>query len=173
MRLLVVDDDPAVRALIADALEECGHSVVTATSGAEALIAFQKEIFRLVITDWQMPEMDGPALCRAIRTSRSPGHTYIIVLTGMQGADNVVSGLDAGADDYLTKPFAPEELRASGSWPLNRAISCCVHWPNWSSSATTRPASTSSGCSITRGCSRSTSAISAAIRRSPRVMSSY
>ncbi len=112
MHLLVVDDDSEVRALITDALESCGHSVVTAVNGAEGFVAFQKELFRLVITDWQMPEMDGPALCRAIRASRSPGHTYIIMLTALYGAGNVVSGLDAGVDDYLTKPFAPEELRA-------------------------------------------------------------
>lgn len=112
MHLLVVDDDAEVLALIVETLESFGHSVVTATNGAEALAAFQKDVFRLVITDWQMPEVDGPALCRAIRSSRSPGHTYIIMLTALHGANCVVSGLDAGADDYQTKPFAPEELRA-------------------------------------------------------------
>ncbi|MFH0938366.1 MAG: HD domain-containing phosphohydrolase [Planctomycetota bacterium] len=112
MRLLVVDDDSEVRTFIADALEANGHSVVTVTNGVEAIAAFEKEVFHIVITDWQMPEMNGPDLCRAIRSLQLPSYIYIIMLTALYNVNNVVSGLDAGADDYLTKPFATEELCA-------------------------------------------------------------
>src|SRR5438477_6791086 len=101
MRILVVDDEPDVLDLVADLLEADGHSVAKAANGKQALAAFRREFFRLIITDRDMPGMDGYELCRAIRAERSPGHTYIIMLTGRRGTGHIIAGLESGADEYI------------------------------------------------------------------------
>jgi diguanylate cyclase (GGDEF)-like protein len=112
MRILVVDDDPVLRRIVQAGLTRAGHEVRAVADGHAAWELLQQESFRLVITDWMMPGMDGPELVGRIRAASFPGYTYIILLTAKTDKSDVVSGLDAGADDFLTKPFNSEELRA-------------------------------------------------------------
>jgi two-component system, cell cycle response regulator len=111
-QVLVVDDSPVSRKLVERALEAGAYSLLFAKNGTEALDLFRKHSPSIVLTDWMMPDLSGLELCEQIRSSVQSGYTYIIVLTGKTEKDNVVKGLTAGADDYLTKPFDPEELLA-------------------------------------------------------------
>jgi two-component system cell cycle response regulator len=110
--VLVVDDSPVYRKLVADTLAGRKGSVFVAETGEEALKLFARHLPSLVITDWLMPDISGIELCRQIRERFQGSYTYIILLTSMSDKEHVVSGLAAGADDYLTKPFHPEELLA-------------------------------------------------------------
>jgi len=112
MRVLVADDDAFARRLLGINLKAIGHEAVEAENGARAWEFFQHESLRFVITDWMMPEMDGPGLIRQIRAANHPHYTYIILLTALTEKENIVAGLEAGADDYLIKPFHAKELRA-------------------------------------------------------------
>lgn len=110
MRVLIVDDDPVSIEMIAEDLRELGYDVTTASNGREAFELIRSGRFRLVVSDWQMPQMSGLDLCREIRKRKWCGYIYFILLTSNSGTQNVVVGLDAGADDFLTKPFQPQEL---------------------------------------------------------------
>ena len=110
MRVLTVDDDEMGLEMLNLALEEAGHDVVSASDGREALEMLQTNPCRMVITDWEMPEMNGIELCKAIRRGEFGGYVYVILLTGHDSADETVEGLSAGADDFIGKPFHPEEL---------------------------------------------------------------
>lgn len=110
MDVLVADDDCISVELLANALQEFGYSVTTASDGHEAFDLIRTGRYRLVISDWEMPGMSGVELCREIRRRPSVGYTYVILLTSYSGVANVVHGLAAGADDFLTKPFQPQEL---------------------------------------------------------------
>lgn len=112
MRILIADDDPNQRRLLNIHLSRAGHEVVEAADGRAAWEALQREHFRLVISDWTMPEVDGVELVRRIRVASFPGYTYILLLTALGDKQDVVVGLEAGADDYLTKPFNAGELRS-------------------------------------------------------------
>lgn len=116
MRIMIVDDDAALRRILHTQLARTGHEVVEAVDGFAAWELMQAEPVRLVITDWMMPGMDGPELVRRIRagyqSGQIPHYVYIILLTAKAGKTDVVLGLESGADDYLTKPFDPPELRA-------------------------------------------------------------
>ena len=113
MKVLVVDDDPSISLVLETALEAWGYEVWHAINGQEALEQLQAEDPpRLVLLDWMMPQMTGPDICRKIRETPTTNPTYIIMLTAKKGSKNTVEGLEAGADDYLAKPFDPEELRA-------------------------------------------------------------
>ncbi len=112
MKILVVDDDSTLRHILRIHLTRAGYEVVEAEDGQVAWDIMQRENLRFVITDWMMPEVDGPELIRRIRQANLPGYTYIIMLTAKEGKEAVVTGLEAGADDYLTKPFDPGEFRA-------------------------------------------------------------
>jgi len=111
MRVLVVDDDLVTREIIVEDLRHFGYDVTAASDGREAFDLLRTGQFRLVISDWQMPNMSGLDLCREIRKRSWCGYIYFILLTLRGGVDNIVCGLDAGADDFLTKPFQPQELR--------------------------------------------------------------
>jgi putative two-component system response regulator len=111
MQVLVVDDDPITSEIIVEDLRQFGYDVVTASNGREAFDLIRTGQFHLVISDWQMPEMSGLELCREIRKRQWSGYIYVILLTSRSGVENVVCGLNAGADDFLTKPFQPQELR--------------------------------------------------------------
>ena len=112
MRILIAEDDPISRSVLTTNLVDWGHEVVTVVNGVEALRASQEEDApRLVILDWMMPEMEGPDVCRQMRESPSIIPPYIIMLTARQGAKEVVQAMQAGADDYLTKPYYRDELR--------------------------------------------------------------
>ena len=110
-RILIADDSAVHRKLLEQTLAEKSYSVHVARSGREALELFERERPDLVITDCLMPAPTGVELCRRIRASQA-SYTYIIILTSIQDKQNVVTGLDAGADDYLTKPFHAGELLA-------------------------------------------------------------
>jgi len=110
--ILIVEDDPSSRTLLEKTLTAAGYEVVSVKNGLEAMEIFERKFFPIVITDWVMPEMDGLELCRAIRNREYKWNVFIIILTGRDSKDEVVTGLKAGADDYLTKPFHPAELMA-------------------------------------------------------------
>jgi two-component system, OmpR family, KDP operon response regulator KdpE len=119
-RVLVADDDAGIRKVVRDALDRAGHEVETAEDGEEALRLFEAAAFDLVITDLSMPRSDGLSVVRRIReTSRVP----VLVLTVRQEEREKVRLLDAGADDYVTKPFGMAELVARARALLRRAES--------------------------------------------------
>ena len=111
-RIPVADDHPATRRLTAGILESAGHQVVLAKDGREALTELGRGNYDIAVLDWIMPRVDGVTLCRQLRQRSVDRHLYVILVTAKGRADEVVAGLDAGADDYLVKLFHPEELRA-------------------------------------------------------------
>ncbi len=113
MRILIAEDDPVSRRVLHATLLKWGHEVAVVCDGDEALAVLQgTDAPALAILDWMMPGMDGVEVCRRARQSSSATPTYIILLTAKAEKEDVVAGLEAGADDYLTKPFARVELRA-------------------------------------------------------------
>jgi phosphoserine phosphatase RsbU/P len=113
MRALVADDDRTTAALLRHTLERWGLEVVVAHDGTEAWAAIERDPeIGLAILDWNMPGLDGPEVCRRIRGDAARAHLHVLLLTGREGRADVVIGLDAGADDYLSKPFDPEVFRA-------------------------------------------------------------
>lgn len=112
MKILIVEDEPVSRRLLEATLRRWNYDVVTTTDGREAWEVLQEpEAPSLVISDWMMPDMDGLELCHRIRESEKLGYTYLVMLTTKGRKEDVIEGLEAGADDYLTKPFDHEELR--------------------------------------------------------------
>jgi|KBSSwiStaDraftv2_1062776.scaffolds.fasta_scaffold37914_3 CheY-like chemotaxis protein len=113
MRILVADDEPMGAMMLSRSLERWGLDVVVARDGEEAWrIIDQDGGISMAILDWMMPVADGLELCRRIRKDSRHAHMHVILLTARNSRADVVAGLDAGADDYLIKPFDPEELRA-------------------------------------------------------------
>lgn len=113
MKVLVADDDPTLRQLLKKALERAGFEVLEAENGRVALEHLTRiDGPRLTLLDWLMPEVDGLTLCREIRKRSESTYIYVILLTSRDSRADVVAGFEAGADDYLTKPCDPEELRA-------------------------------------------------------------
>jgi two-component system cell cycle response regulator len=112
LRLLLAEDDPFQRKLVARLLERAGYVVETAVSGEEALTKVLADGFHLLITDWDMPGMDGATLCRRVREAKLPGYLYILILTAHTAVSDIVTGLEAGADDYVRKPADEGELLA-------------------------------------------------------------
>jgi CheY-like chemotaxis protein len=113
MKVLIAEDDVVSRRVLEVFLENWGYEVVVAADGAEAWRALESgESPRLVIVDWMMPVMDGIEICRRVREAKRPIPAYVILLTARGGNEDIVRGLNAGADDYITKPFNREELRA-------------------------------------------------------------
>jgi putative two-component system response regulator len=110
MKILVAEDDPVAAELLCAVLEEAGHTVLVASNGREALRKVRDEEPSTVICDWEMPEMDGLDLCRAIRVEDMAHYVYIIMLTAREGTRHLVDGLSAGADEFMSKPLVPEEL---------------------------------------------------------------
>ena len=113
MNILIAEDDFTSRSILAMILEKHGYGVAAAADGAEAWAAMQgADAPKLAILDWMMPEMDGIEVCRRIRTLETDQPAYIIMLTAKGEKDDIVAGLEAGADDYLAKPYDPDESRA-------------------------------------------------------------
>ncbi len=111
MRILIVEDDATARSVLERTLTRLGYGVLAARDGVEALTLFEREYPPVVITDWMMPRVDGLELCRRIRAgSDHDRYTYLIVLTALGGKQNYLEAMDAGTDDFLTKPFDPDEL---------------------------------------------------------------
>ncbi len=110
--ILVVDDSAGQRKLLSKSLQRNGFDVIEAASGQEALDLCQTQSVDLVISDWMMPGMDGLEFCRAFRRVEREGYGYFILLTSKAEKADIAKGLDAGADDFLTKPFIPAEILA-------------------------------------------------------------
>jgi two-component system cell cycle response regulator len=113
MKVLIADDDPVSRLVVERFLKKWGYDVVSVHDGNTAhrsLLA--DDAPRLAVLDWMMPGFTGPELCREIRQRVGHPYTYLLLVTSREGKDDVIDGLNAGADDYLTKPVHPEELQA-------------------------------------------------------------
>jgi two-component system, cell cycle response regulator len=113
MRILIADDDPVSCSLLDRLLRKWGYEVVAVRNGTEAWEVLQADRApRVALLDWMMPGIDGLEICRLVRARSSQPYVYIMLLTANDKVGNVVEGLESGADDYLTKPFHPQELKA-------------------------------------------------------------
>ncbi|MEW1808468.1 diguanylate cyclase [Pseudarthrobacter sp. NPDC080039] len=110
MRVLVVDDDPGSLLVARAAVEQSGHECITAADGDTAWELYRSHQPHVVVTDLKMPGMDGLSLCRAIRTADTDTYTYLVLVTSHGSRNDVLAGMDAGADDYVTKPLDPFHL---------------------------------------------------------------
>lgn len=109
-KVLLIEDDPAIHGTLSDWLSANGYTVELAEDGKEGLSKLKVYQYDLAIVDWELPGISGLEICRQFRSSK--GRTPIIMLTGKSAIDEKITGLDSGADDYLTKPFHPRELDA-------------------------------------------------------------
>lgn len=112
MKTLIADDDHITRLLLSSALTKLGHDVHEATNGREAWDAWLTGDYPLIISDWMMPDLDGLDFCRRIRAESRAHYTYIVLLTSRSGKTAYLEAMDAGADDFITKPFEKGELGA-------------------------------------------------------------
>jgi two-component system cell cycle response regulator len=113
VKVLVAEDDLVSRTLLGRVLSGWGYEVTMTCDGAEAWEVLRgPDAPKLAVLDWMMPELDGPEVCRRVRAMDVPNPPYIILLTARDGKSDIVAGLEAGADDYLGKPFDREELHA-------------------------------------------------------------
>jgi DNA-binding response OmpR family regulator len=112
MRVLFADDDVIARTLLAAVLADLDHDVTVAENGESAWEAFQREPTPLVVLDINMPGIDGLEVCRRIRKYPAGSEAFVLIVTARDGRDDLASVLEAGADDYVTKPSSPENLRA-------------------------------------------------------------
>jgi diguanylate cyclase (GGDEF)-like protein/PAS domain S-box-containing protein len=112
MDVLVAEDDPLSARILRRALESLGHSVTVVTDGESAWDAVRERSFRIVISDWMMPRLDGVELCRRVRAAENESYTYIMLLTSRNERDDRIEALQAGVDDFLSKPLDRTELEA-------------------------------------------------------------
>lgn len=114
MKILIAEDDRSTREILKKAIEAEGYEILEAKNGDEAWEIFQKEKkdIHIAILDWIMPEMEGIKLCRRIRKVSLDHYIYILFLTSKRDIEDIVKGLEAGGDDYMTKPFARREIVA-------------------------------------------------------------
>ena len=112
MRILVADDEVVSRRLIETSVRRWGYDPIVAKDGLEASqILRSTDAPKLAVLDWMMPGLDGIELCRELRTGDADSYTYVLLLTGKHNKADIVRGLEAGADDYVIKPFDPQELK--------------------------------------------------------------
>ncbi|MGB3212167.1 MAG: response regulator transcription factor [Desulforhopalus sp.] len=113
MKILIAEDEFTTRMMVQVSLENWGYRVESVTNGQEALAQLQKpDAAHIAILDWEMPELDGIEVCRRVKELETENPPYIILLTGRDTKADILRGFDAGADDYMTKPFNNDELRA-------------------------------------------------------------
>jgi len=113
MKILVAEDDMLSRTMLEKSLERAGYEVIAVNNGVRAISALDSEDPpRLALLDWIMPGKDGADVCREVRSRRDRAYTYLILLSSKESKQDIVQGLEAGADDYLTKPYDDEELKA-------------------------------------------------------------
>ena len=110
--ILVVEDEPSIQELISVGLKRNGHDVRRAASAEEAYGAVAEALPDVILLDWMLPDASGPSFARKLRAEARTKEVPIIMLTARAGDDDKVAGLEAGADDYVTKPFSPRELEA-------------------------------------------------------------
>jgi two-component system cell cycle response regulator len=110
--ILLAEDDPVTRMLMTRFLKKAGYEVDAVANGAEALDKMTKRYYPMLVTDWEMPKMDGAALCKAVRNMQLDGYVYALLLTARDSKEHIIAGLEAGADDYLIKPVHEAELIA-------------------------------------------------------------
>jgi two-component system cell cycle response regulator len=110
--ILLAEDDPVTRMLMTRFLKKAGYEVDAVSNGSEALDRMTARYYPMLVTDWEMPEMDGASLCKAVRNLQLDGYVYALLLTARDSKDNIIAGLEAGADDYLIKPVHEAELIA-------------------------------------------------------------
>ena len=112
-RILIAEDDPVSRRVLETLLKKWGHEIVVAKDGLEAVRLLEsREAPRLAVLDWMMPGLEGVQVCQRIRQDATRPYMYLLLLTARSQKDDLVRGLESGADDYLTKPFDAQELRA-------------------------------------------------------------
>ncbi len=112
MRLYLADDDEMMRELLVAVITTQGHTATSFADGSSVWAAFQQEPTPMVVLDWQMPGLDGLEVCRRIRAHAEGAYTFLLVVTAASGINSLDQVLDAGADDYLSKPVTPEDLMA-------------------------------------------------------------
>ena len=110
--ILLAEDDPVTRMLMTRFLKKAGYEVDAVTNGSEALDKMTRRYYPMLVTDWEMPHMDGVALCKAVRNLQLDGYVYALLLTARDSKEHIIAGLEAGADDYLIKPVHEPELIA-------------------------------------------------------------
>jgi two-component system, cell cycle response regulator len=110
--ILLAEDDPVTRMLMTRFLKNAGYEVDAVANGSEALDKMTTRYYPMLVTDWEMPEMDGIALCKAVRNMQLDGYVYALLLTARDAKEHIIAGLEAGADDYLIKPVHEPELIA-------------------------------------------------------------
>jgi two-component system cell cycle response regulator len=110
--ILLAEDDPVTRMLMTRFLNKAGYEVDAVANGSEALDKMTARYYPMLVTDWEMPEMDGVALCKAVRNMQLDGYVYALLLTARDAKEHIIAGLEAGADDYLIKPVHEPELIA-------------------------------------------------------------
>jgi two-component system cell cycle response regulator len=110
--ILLAEDDPVTRMLMTRFLKNAGYEVDGVANGSEALDKMTKRYYPMLVTDWEMPQMDGIALCNAVRNMQLDGYVYALLLTARDAKEHIIAGLEAGADDYLVKPVHEAELIA-------------------------------------------------------------
>ena len=110
MKILIAEDDTVSRHFLERILQKLGYIVTTSRNGKEAWEAYQTSDFPVVISDWMMPEMDGVELCRRIRRYTKAHHCHFMILTARTSKADFLEAMEAGADDYLTKPLDPDEI---------------------------------------------------------------
>lgn len=121
MKILIAEDDPVSRCLLEATLVKSGYEVIVTSNGEEAWEALQRNSPPVAILDWMMPGLDGVEVCRRVRAIQTPAPTYLILLTAKSEKQDIVHGLEAGADDYVTKPFDRLELQSRVSVGLRIA----------------------------------------------------
>jgi two-component system cell cycle response regulator len=112
MKILIAEDDTTSRLLFSATLRKLGHTVTAVEDGRKAWEAWIQNDYSLLISDWMMPHVDGLQLCRMVRAEPTLQYTYIILLTAMDSKGSYLEGMDAGADDFITKPLDEEHLAA-------------------------------------------------------------
>jgi two-component system cell cycle response regulator len=113
LKILIADDEALSRRLLEKTLERAGYEVVAVENGRAAVRQLcEADGPRLALLDWVMPELDGPGVCREVRRQQDESYVYMVLLTSKEAKEDIVAGLESGADDYLTKPFNVDELKA-------------------------------------------------------------
>ncbi|MFZ4702131.1 MAG: response regulator, partial [Candidatus Methylumidiphilus sp.] len=101
LKILLAEDDPVTRLIYSKNLKACGYEVVTAENGEVAWQKLQKEHFHILLSDWEMPELNGLELCQRVKSAHDLPYIYVLLLTARGDESSLIQGLDIGADDYL------------------------------------------------------------------------